>query len=375
VLVSVLINNFNYSKYIEQCIDSVLQQTYKNIEIIVYDDGSTDESLQILEKYCNQITIIAQKNYGRTPNQNQANAIYQAFLQSKGDIICLLDSDDAFYNNKVEKVVEAFARQERACVVQHVMLEINEENKRLENIRPVLKDVEDIRSYIYSNHSLFHLFVATSGLSFKRALLHKILPLKEDEKAYVWADARLMLQSVFYGDIVSIREPLTYYRVHGSNDSSARGSFEGHSQYLQQIFEFFNYVAAEHGHEPIIYDYQLYLKNTFFYTAINQGKLLTFCQNIMPSDVIYIWGAGEAGQSASHVLKENKIIFSGFIDSDKRKQNKTIENMQVHNPESIGFTENIKIIVSPYHAYDAIKHNLQQKGLIEGTHFIDPYKR
>ncbi len=62
-LVSVVIPVYNSEKFLNQCIESVLNQTYKNIEIIAINDGSTDDSLKILETYSDKITIISQKNW------------------------------------------------------------------------------------------------------------------------------------------------------------------------------------------------------------------------------------------------------------------------------------------------------------------------
>jgi len=62
-LVSVVIPVYNSEKFLAECIESVLNQTYKNIEIIAINDGSTDDSLKILETYSDKITIISQKNW------------------------------------------------------------------------------------------------------------------------------------------------------------------------------------------------------------------------------------------------------------------------------------------------------------------------
>lgn len=375
MLVSVLINNYNYSKFIDQCIESVLAQTYKNIEIIVYDDGSTDSSLQVLDKYKDRITIIVEENYGHTPNRNQANGIFQAFLRSSGQIVCLLDSDDAFCNKKIEKVVKAFSEDKSVCVVQNLLQEIDSNDKKLGNVRPVLKEIKDTKSYIYQNNSLSHIFVSTSGLSFRRKFLQKVLPLNEDNRSYIWPDTRLMIHSVFHGNIISLREPLTYYRIHDTNDSNVRGTLEGHEQYIDQLVHYFNEIAERHSYPRIVNDRQSYLENTFFYSAIDREKLFSFIRQIPETEEVWIWGAGEAGQSIGHALSKNQQNFKGFIDSDPRKQNQVIEGKHIYSPERLYYDKNIRIIVSPFHAYDAIKSNLEINNLNEGFQFIDPYIR
>ena len=94
-LVTVYITNHNYGKYIKKSIDSVLSQTYKNFELIIIDDGSTDNSKEIIEKYKNDIkvTIVYQKNKGLNVTNNIAIKL------SKGKYIVRLDADDYFDEN------------------------------------------------------------------------------------------------------------------------------------------------------------------------------------------------------------------------------------------------------------------------------------
>ena len=98
-LVSVLINNYNYGQFIEDAIESVLSQSYKNIELIVVDDGSTDDSKAKIMRFANRVTAIFQHNSG------QASAFNAGFAASHGDIIAFLDADDYFLPEKIEKIV------------------------------------------------------------------------------------------------------------------------------------------------------------------------------------------------------------------------------------------------------------------------------
>ena len=102
---SVIIANFNGEKYIDQCIQSLQNQIFKDFEIIFFDDCSTDNSLKIVNKYKN-IKIIENKNHSSIGAFNQINAYKSAFQNSTGDIIFTLDSDDYFYPEKIGKVVK-----------------------------------------------------------------------------------------------------------------------------------------------------------------------------------------------------------------------------------------------------------------------------
>ena len=101
-IVSIIINNYNYDRFLAEAIDSALNQTYPHVEIIVVDDGSTDNSRNIIADYGNRIVPVLKSNGG------QASSFNEGFKASQGEIICLLDSDDVFHQEKVEKIVTLF---------------------------------------------------------------------------------------------------------------------------------------------------------------------------------------------------------------------------------------------------------------------------
>ena len=86
-LATVLIANYNNSKYIDECLTSVINQNYKKIEIIVVDDNSSDNSLEILNKYIDKIKLIKKKQKIGLGSFDQMSSYYEAFKESKGEII------------------------------------------------------------------------------------------------------------------------------------------------------------------------------------------------------------------------------------------------------------------------------------------------
>ncbi len=112
-LVSIIIPNYNKGKYIKEAIDSALNQTYKNIEVIVVDDGSTDESIEIIKSYGKKI-----KAYF-LPHKNANVARNYGFKKSRGEYIQFLDSDDIISKDKIEKQVEVFKKEEIDIVLCH----------------------------------------------------------------------------------------------------------------------------------------------------------------------------------------------------------------------------------------------------------------
>ena len=105
-LVSILINNYNYGRYLGVAIESALAQTYRRLEVVVVDDGSTDDSREVITSFAGRVVSVLKINGG------QPSAYNSGFNASRVDIICFLDADDWFLPVKTARVVEAFANRE-----------------------------------------------------------------------------------------------------------------------------------------------------------------------------------------------------------------------------------------------------------------------
>src|SRR5580704_12732409 len=99
---SILVNNYNYGRFVAAAIDSALHQDWPNKEIIVVDDGSTDDSRAIISAYGDKIRVVFKENGGQTSAANLA------FKHCTGDVIFFLDSDDVLSPNAVTTVIEAW---------------------------------------------------------------------------------------------------------------------------------------------------------------------------------------------------------------------------------------------------------------------------
>ena len=106
-LISIIVPVYNKKEYIKSCIDSLLKQTYKNIEIILVNDGSTDGSNIICDEYsgyCNIVQIYHKNNAGVSSARNFG------IVKAKGEYICFIDADDIVANNYVERLYEELCR-------------------------------------------------------------------------------------------------------------------------------------------------------------------------------------------------------------------------------------------------------------------------
>jgi hypothetical protein len=213
-LVSILISNHNYAAYLGEAIESALKQTYDKLEIVICDDGSTDDSPRILERYRSldrRIRIIYQANGG------QALALNAAFHKSIGDIICFLDADDVFMPGKVRGVVEAFGAAADAGLAVNRMLIVDKNRKCLGTI-PLLSHLAmgwQGPSFSNSGPQVLPGLPPSSGLSLRRVIAESIFPLPAGLAAY--ADTLVQVLAPRITPIVAIHAPSSEYRVHGGN--------------------------------------------------------------------------------------------------------------------------------------------------------------
>lgn len=124
-LVSVIIPNYNYGHYLREAIDSVLAQSYPEIEAVVVDDGSIDNSREIIETYGDGIKTIFQQNQGVSAARNNG------FEQSSGEFIAFLDADDIWFPAKIEKQIELFAADEGVGLVHTGVVDVDSHGDRL----------------------------------------------------------------------------------------------------------------------------------------------------------------------------------------------------------------------------------------------------
>lgn len=210
-LVSIIINNYNYGCFLNEAINSALNQTYVHVEVIAVDDGSTDNSQDIITSYKDQIIPVLKENGG------QASALNAGFAVIKGEIVIFLDADDVLLPNTVQRVVTVFQAKPDLVKVQYRLQVIDIKSVGTGEIFPDSKYMlnGDLRQHILKFHR--YTWPPTSGNAFAASILHQILPMPE-ALYQVSADEYLNNLSVMFGSIVSLNEVGALYRVHGKNN-------------------------------------------------------------------------------------------------------------------------------------------------------------
>lgn len=202
--VSVVISNYNYAEFLPQAIESVNGQTHPVKEIIVVDDGSTDASRTVLEKYA--VRALYQDNAG------QAAAIDAGVAAASGDIICLLDADDVWLPNKIERVVAAFAHGADIKWVRHRLQLVTADLKSTDAVMPSI--TRSARMPASAAHVAERaITVSTSALSF-RSSVRDAFPLHGGANLRFDADALLVARLGARHAGWQIAETLGLYRRH-----------------------------------------------------------------------------------------------------------------------------------------------------------------
>jgi glycosyltransferase involved in cell wall biosynthesis len=206
---TVLINNYNYGCYLRAAIDSALSQTYRDTEVVVVDDGSTDGSRDIITSYGNRIHAVLKANGG------QGSAFNAGFAASCGDVVCMLDADDFFFPTKVEEVVTAFRSDPNVDWVFHPVCRRFEDGRS--KVVPSLPAAvrSDLRSAALRGKLPGAPGPTTSGIAMSRRLLDSIFPMPESIS--ITADNYVIFLAAALAPGIYLNKTLAVQRMHGSN--------------------------------------------------------------------------------------------------------------------------------------------------------------
>jgi GT2 family glycosyltransferase len=211
VPVSIIIPNYNYARFLRRSIDSALEQSYENAEVIVVDDASTDETADVVASYGAQI-----KTCLRETNGGHAAAFNTGFASSHGGIVLFLDADDYLYPNAVSEIVDAW---EDDTVQMQFRLHIVDEHQDVKDVFPPPElpfDSGDVTPKLLQKGR--YQTTVTSGLAFQRSALDAIMPVPETDFRQ-GADGYLVTVAPLHGVVTSIDTCLGAYRMHGANHS------------------------------------------------------------------------------------------------------------------------------------------------------------
>jgi glycosyltransferase involved in cell wall biosynthesis len=200
--VSVIIPNYNYGRFLDRAVDSVLNQSIKPDEIIVVDDGSTDDSLEVLRSFGDAVTIVEQSNAGVATARNKGAEI------AAGELLAFLDADDYWYTEKLEKQLERFSDPDIGFVHCGVT-NVDESGNKIDDY------LAGREGWVGDALLKFQPAVLANTLIVRRAEFEKIDGFDTTPELHPSEDWDLCYRLSRVCKLGFVREPLLYYRHHG----------------------------------------------------------------------------------------------------------------------------------------------------------------
>jgi glycosyltransferase involved in cell wall biosynthesis len=228
-LVSIVINNFNYERFLGAAIDSALKQSYAPTEVVIVDDGSTDNSREVISSYGNRLSAIFK------PNGGHASAFNAGFGASRGEIVIFLDADDVLLPEAVAETVQIW--KPGVSKVQWVLASVDANLCPLGSTIPYAPSAMpsgDLRQSVIELAR--YVTPPTSGNAFARTFLEQMMPLSET----FWhqsAEMPLWLLAPFFGNVLSIPKVLGLYRVHGQNHGAMTDELDYRKLRVKLVFD------------------------------------------------------------------------------------------------------------------------------------------
>ncbi|MDQ1855528.1 glycosyltransferase family 2 protein [Chryseobacterium sp. WLY505] len=223
---SILIANYNNGKYFRDCYHSLINQTYENWEVIIIDDASTDDSVEIIESLIRNDSRF--KLYHNPNNEGCGSTKAKCMKYAQGDLCAYLDPDDALHPEALEKVALEFMNREGLAAVYSQMKLCNE-NLVQEKIYTGTKQIYNNRYFFNYPIQLAHFF------TFKREAYLRTTGINPNLKNAV--DQDLYLKILEQGQVKYLKEPLYLYRLHPNGISQDKAKQSAKESFARVIHD------------------------------------------------------------------------------------------------------------------------------------------
>ena len=202
--ISVIIPNYNYGRFLRQAVESALDKTLPPHEVIVVDDGSTDNSLEVLQEFGDRVIVVKQANGGVAAARNKAAEI------ATGEFLAFLDADDYWHTKKLEKQMEKFRLDAEIGFVHCGSVYVDEKGA-------FIKDYSTGREGWVADELLkFQEVVIANTIVVRREIFDLIGGYDTTRELHPSEDWDLCYRLACECKLGFVREPLLYYRQHGS---------------------------------------------------------------------------------------------------------------------------------------------------------------
>lgn len=317
--VSVIIPVYNVEEYLEECLDSIVNQTLNNIEIICINDGSTDNSLKILEKYestDDRIKVYNQENRGQGATRNNG------LKYSSGEYIYFMDSDDILEPTALEELFTISNEKDLDLVIfKLINFDDGTNNKytskyyEMEHIEKIVGD--DVFNYEVLGDEVFTVAVSSPGKLFKKSLIQDL----RFPEGYIFEDNVFFTEAIFKAKRVYFYKKHLYYRRIRENSTTT-----SHNESFMDCIPMFNMINDFMRDNGIFDDFKtpLYnrkINNTYHRFTLVDDKFKEEFFKRIKDDFLLHKDEFESDKDFLRVLtKKSKCIFYSAISSQTYKE-------------------------------------------------------
>jgi len=259
MFVSVIIDSYNYDRFLQEAIDSVLLQSHTDLELIVVDDGSTDNSRSIVENACANDKRVS--SYFKE-NGGQLSAINSGIRLTKGDVVFLLDSDDHYELDYIERAVSIYTDYPDCDFLSCGMADCGTSDRiRLTYPENAVTDLGFTAYIAYCKN--YGVGGMTSALSFRRELAHRMFPIPLEDSRKTRPDTCIVnISSLLLARKYYLAVPLVRYRMHGNNAHTRMNSDTAYLHkvydteflsYMRSRFQYFSCSLRHHNHARMLF--------------------------------------------------------------------------------------------------------------------------
>lgn len=336
-LISIIMASYNYSQFIERAIESVLNQTYKNWELLVVDDGSSDNSVEIIKKYSDQYKNIQLYQHKNSQNRGLAETLKLGLKKSKGKYIAFLESDDYWTTEHLSKKIEVINKYPEVKLFYNDV-ELFGDDNRLNVMNSYIKRCRLLSEKIKEPENISKYFIISTIIpTFSAMMVEKDILKKCDFNSPIvpYLDWWLGAQITFLTKAYYINEKLTHWQIHpqsyiGKTKNQIDRTQEKNSvkSLLNVLRKFdkkrYSYFLAE------AIDYKLKIYNNEMLSTQKETLI-----NSIKNKKTYLYGAGKFAQEIVEKFDLSEFNIKGFIDIDKSKKGSLIGKYEVFHKDEI----------------------------------------
>ncbi|SCG81924.1 putative glycosyltransferase RP339 [Proteiniborus sp. DW1] len=378
-LVSVIIPAYNHGKYIENCLDSIINQTYNDIELIILNDGSTDDTNEKIIGYENILRKRFKRyEYINKENEGVCKTLNRGINISKGEYLIIFASDDIMYPERISRQVEFLEQNKEYGMVfvdgYHIesdeYFDINNVNtdgllfsKRMQNeyfhvndrydsdllfTRDMENMIDDLFDFMLHNVYL----MPAPGVCFRKSCFEKVGLYDENIES---EDLDMFIRMAKYYKYSFIKEPLVLHRYHKNN--SGRSHI---------IVDTLKSLINKYSESDLLNEEQRMIVVSLFERKLGIFKLENINNKIKNRKII-VWGTGSSYENFKNTYN---IEIDFFIDSNPNKQGIILDNKEVSAPSrllKINKDEYYILVLSQF--YKEIYNELKKYGFLYMKHY------